>query len=452
MNLPNAFLCDRNNGKSAISRDEMGRKTMKTPQNSAPSWWIWSQWPTLSIRGVLLAAALLVGCVAAPPEPASNIDTAWLLSGVALLGEPLDPSNLPDDRILELPWAMKDYLAQLEPAADPDTRLQALIKGFETQDFQVEYKADATLTAAETYTRQQGNCMAFTVMMVAMARELGADAYFNQVDVPPIWEHDDLHTFVVYRHINMVSQSARGRRVVDFNLAAYDPVFDQRRLRDSEAFAQYYSNRGLEWMQQGNQADAFLYIRKALDLHPGSADLWANLGALYSRNLQPDAAEQSYLQALQLDASHAIAMSNLERLYRHDQRHALADYYAERARYHRERNPYYLYYQARNAYESGNYRTAKKQLTRALGQHQGDHRFHFLMGLTSYRLEEFATSREHFFEAFHLADNPSAQSVYIKKLELLERELPDSLNQVTHHNLRNTPGTLHLNLERLRHR
>lgn len=397
---------------------------MKTPQNRRlaainRSSLVRRWWKPCSLGLVL---ALIAGCAGSPPQlkPQPPIDTTLLLSGTAVFGAPVEIATLPQDDILGLESQMRSYLANIAPNASPPQRLAALLRAFEQQEFQVEYRADQTLTATETYTQEVGNCMAFTVMMVAMARELGADAYFNQVEVPPVWGHEESQTFVVYRHINMVSKSPRGRHVVDFNLAAYDPVYDQRKLTDSEAFAQYYSNRGLEWMQQGDMTQAFRYLRKALELRPGDSDLWANLGAFYSRNSQFSAAEQSYLQALQLHSSHAIAMSNLERLYRNQQQLALADYYAKRARYHRERNPYFLYYQARNAYEHGDYKAAKRQLKRAIWQYEDDHRFHFLMGLTSYRLGEFDDSRAHFTEAFSLADNPGTQQAYRRKLDYLK--------------------------------
>lgn len=394
---------------------------MKTPQNSGLAVVNWSRklsvgWKSLAVGTCI---ALIGGCASTIPEQPAAVDPHWLLSGSAIFGEPVAPSELPEDDILGLGPEMREYLANVVPDARPQQRLAALLKGFEQRDFTVEYRADQTLTAAETYRQEVGNCMAFTVMMVAMARELGADAYFNQVEVPPVWGHDEEQTFVVYRHINMVSESNRGRRVVDFNLAAYDPVYDQRELTDNEAFAQYYSNRGLEWMAQGEMREAFRYLRKALELRPGDSDLWANLGAFYSRNGQYTAAEQSYLQALQLDSRHTIAMSNLERLYRQQQQFELADYYAEKARFHRERNPYYLYYQARNAYEHGDFKSAKRQLKRAIWQYENDHRFHFLMGLTSYRLGDYENSKTYFTEAFSLVDNPATERAYSRKLDYL---------------------------------
>ena len=397
---------------------------MKTPHNSGQPE---INWPYRSLPGWLAACVmsflLLGGCASAPKGLNQPVDVPWLLSGRALFEEPVAAAELPEDDILGLAPPMRAYLAEVAPAASPQQRLQALLRGFESREYTVAYQADKTLTASETYGQQVGNCMAFTVMMVAMARELGADAYFNQVEVPPVWGHEESQTFVVYRHINMVSESPRGRHVVDFNLQAYDPIYDQRKLSDSEAFAQYYSNRGLELMQQEKMRQAFLYLRKALELRPLDADLWANLGAFYSRNQQFAAAEQSYQQALQRSGGHSIAMSNLERLYRKQQKHELADFYAEKARFHRERNPYYLYYQARNAYEHGDYKSAKRQLKRAIWQYEDDHRFHFLMGLTSFRLGEMERSQTHFREAFSLTENSATSAAYQQKLRYLQREL-----------------------------
>ncbi|WP_346839031.1 transglutaminase domain-containing protein [Microbulbifer sp. SAOS-129_SWC] len=228
---------------------------------------------------VLLSLCLLLGaCSSVPPGP--PLETAAALDGRALLGAPLDPAQLPDDDPLVLSAPMRRYLDTVAPGVRPERRLAALLDAFEARRFHVEYDAHTTLSATETYRQQRGNCLSFTLMMVAMARALGADAYFNQVDVPPVWGQDEPQTFVIYRHINMVSESSRGRRVVDFNLAAYDPIYDQVKLSDAAAVAQYYSNRGVELMGQGDRRRAFLYLRKALQLRPGDSDLWSNLGAL----------------------------------------------------------------------------------------------------------------------------------------------------------------------------
>ncbi|WP_237067214.1 tetratricopeptide repeat protein [Microbulbifer guangxiensis] len=396
----------------------------------------------------LLAALILSGCTTLPAQEAPA-DVHGLLSGTAILGEPVDPAALPDEQLLSLTPEMRALLARVAPGRSPDARLAALIRAFDEQSFHVSYEADATLTAADTFHQQRGNCLAFTLMMVAMTRELGADAYFNEVDVPPVWSSEQEQTFVVYRHINMVSQGRRGRRVVDFNLEAYDPLYDQRRLDDREAFAQFYSNRGVELMQQGDAAQAFLHLRKAIDLKPGSADLWANLGALYSRAGHRELAESSYQQALALNGGHLVSISNLERLYRAEGYTKLADIYAARVHYHRERNPYFLYEEARTAYESGDYKTAQKRLSRALRLYEDDHRFHFLMGLTSLRLGRVKSTREHLTQAFLLAESPSVENVYARKLKAIsEGELQLEFRETHDRNLPRVQGVLELDYPR----
>lgn len=368
-------------------------------------------------------ALLLAACAGAPVSDNVEIDTQSVLSGAAILGQPVDTASLPQDDLMALTPEIRNYLATVAPNASPSRRLSELIRAFEQQEFHVEYDDSSTFTASETYRQQRGNCLAFTLMMVAMTRELGADAYFNEVEVPPVWGHEDEQTFVVYRHINMVSRTPSGRRVVDFDLAAYDPLYDQRKLPDIAAFSQYYSNRGVELMQQDQREQAFLHMRKALELNPRDSDLWSNLGALYSRLGHYYEAEQSYLQALRLKSGNLLTISNLERLYRRTGRIALADEYAKRARYHRERNPYYLYYKARDAYDGGEYEQARRQLRRALRQYEEDHRFHFLMGLTSYRLGEMKRSHDSFLEAFSLAENPGTKNAYMRKLDYLKNEV-----------------------------
>ncbi|WP_444899017.1 tetratricopeptide repeat protein [Microbulbifer sp. VAAC004] len=373
------------------------------------------------MKTLLLLSLLLFlnACARLPSGHIQSIDLGNALSGEALLGRAVSLGELPQEDLLGLDSDIRAYLKELAPNASPQRRLAALIRAFEQRDFTVEYDESATFTAMETYRQARGNCLAFTLMMVAMARELGAEASFNQVEVPPVWSHDEAETFIVYRHVNMVSESSRGRRVVDFNLAAYDPAYDQHILDDTTAFALYYSNRGVELMREGEREQAFLYLRKALELRPQRSDLWANLGAMYSHFGFLIEAQHSYQQALHLESSNLVAISNLERLYRYNDQQALADEYAKRARYHRERNPYYLFYQARDAYEQGDFKRAEHRLRKAVSRYEGDHRFHFLLGLARYQLGEMAASRKSFEEAFSLVTSPSTVNAYQRKLHLI---------------------------------
>ncbi|WP_444932250.1 transglutaminase domain-containing protein [Microbulbifer sp. SSSA002] len=367
----------------------------------------------------LVLALFVASCAQIPLEKPEVIDVNTALSGRAILDRPVLPGELPDEDLLGLDADILAYLGSTAPGESPSKRLQSLVNAYGRGDFHIEYDPNSTLPASKTYQLQRGNCLAFTLMMVAMARELGVEAYFNEVDVPPVWGQDDPETFTVYRHVNMVAEYKNRRRVIDFNLEAYDPAYRQYALDDTTAFALYYSNRGIELMRSGEEKFAFLYLRKALQLRPQRSDIWSNLGAVYSRFNHLYAAEQSYLKALQIERDNLVAISNLERLYRVSGREELADWYAERVRFHRARNPYYLHHQALEAYSAGDYKKAEKLLRRALRANDSDHRFHFLLGLTRYRLGDLIASKASFKQAFSQVSSSQTRGVYKQKLDLL---------------------------------
>ncbi|GMG87223.1 hypothetical protein MNKW57_15440 [Biformimicrobium ophioploci] len=365
---------------------------------------------------VLLCCALLSGC-ANPRQPVIQepVDAGYLLSGEALLGREVTSAELPADPVLQLSPEMRGFLDTISPDASPHTRLNRLLRTWGRGRFNMQYDASQTFPASETFDSRVGNCMSFANMMVALSRELGTNAYYNFVEVPPTWGQDD-RSFVTYQHINVVVEQPHGRRVMDFNLAAYDATYPQWRLTDREAFAYYYSNRGVEAMNRGQPELAFLNMRKALDLNPGNSYFWVNLGGLYSRSGKQGPAEQSYRQALLIRPDNLLAMSNLERLYRAQGRFAEADAYAQMVVFHRQRNPFYLYHLAEQAFEAGDYRTARSNLQRALRKIPEDHRLHFLRGKVNHQLGRYDQAREDFRTAVTLADTDESKQIYMQRL------------------------------------
>ncbi|AWF80041.1 hypothetical protein BTJ40_03970 [Microbulbifer sp. A4B17] len=373
------------------------------------------------MKALFIVAVVLVigGCSQYPNIHTKQVDTDSVLSGRAVFNRSVRTNELPDEELLELDTEIRSYLNTLSPDAIPDSRLQALTNAVSKRELFFEYDANSTLSAREAFYQQRGNCLTFTLMMVAMARELGVEAFFNEVDVPPVWSQEEAETFVIYRHVNMVSEHPSGQRIIDLNLEVYDPIYQQRTLDDITAFALYYSNRGVEFLREGDEEQAFLYLRKALQLRPERSDFWSNMGAFYSRFDHLYEAEQSYLQSLVLQEDNLVASSNLEWLYRGTGRDELASVYAGRVKFHRERNPYYLYYQARESYENKNYLDAEKRLRRAIKANDDDHRFHFLLGLTQYNLGDLLASRNSFERAFSLVSSLDVKNIYQQKLDRL---------------------------------
>ncbi len=369
-----------------------------------------------SLATALVAACALAlsACVSVPSTPAAR---ALGASFVAIPAP--DGRSLADSGITKLDTDMRDFLASEVTGRDDPTRLRQLIRAVvENASFRIAY-GDHTRSAAETFHERRGNCLSFTNLFVALAREVGLDVSYQEVDVPPVWTvHDE--SFVVSRHVNAVIAARSGAtQVVDFNMAEFRAAFPRREISDARAAAHYHSNLGVERLEVGDADGAFAHFARALALDRTLAQAWVNLGAWYRRAGDPARAEASYLEALRIDPRELVAMSNLGALHAREGNAELARWYQRRAANFRLQNPYYRYERARVAYLSGDFPSAARQLREALRRSDADPNFYSLLGMTYRELGRRDDARDAFARALELADDPRLRSAMQRKLDLL---------------------------------
>jgi len=80
-------------------------------------------------------------------------------------------------------------------------------------------------------------------------------------------------------------------------------------LRASDALA--LANRGAAWSSAGDLGRAERDLRRAIELDPGAAAPWYNLGVVCERGDRGEAAIEAYARALALDPGHGQAGANL---------------------------------------------------------------------------------------------------------------------------------------------
>lgn len=245
---------------------------------------------------IVLAALALsaAGCAGRPPatDAVDAITTAQLLAGDGITigetaGDVVDPAAI---------LAVNDTMrAFVDEHVDPDNtryiRLQHLLRAIITDgSFGLEYD-DKTRTAAGTFSARAGNCLSFTNMFIAMARDAGLDVSFQEVDVPPDWSMRG-DTYVMSRHVNVkVQLRSDVEHVVDFNIDDFKSSYERTEISDDRAFAHFFSNKGVERMEERDHGTAFRYFRTALEFDPEFAPAWINLAALYNREGKTDYAE-----------------------------------------------------------------------------------------------------------------------------------------------------------------
>ncbi|MCC5872472.1 MAG: tetratricopeptide repeat protein [Gammaproteobacteria bacterium] len=295
------------------------------------------------------------------------------------------PSDLPEYDLLRLDDEMQAFVAAAVPRSGSNAmRLESLLRAMgESGLTAVDYDAQMTRTASELFHARDGNCLAYTNLFVALAREAGLRVSYQQVDVPPTWSMDgDL--LLISQHVNarvhdvVRQRSRREDRVIDFNAPQFSGHFRQRTVSDNVVEALFYNNLGVAKLQQGDQRAAFLHFRKALDADADAAAAWTNLGVLYTRVGASDLAESAFHRALRGEPGNEPAMSNLARLYRTRGEDALADAYEERLERHRQRNPYYHYLLAERALRDGRVDRALDAVDKAIRMREEEHQFHFL--------------------------------------------------------------------------
>lgn len=347
-----------------------------------------------------------------------------LLVGTALVlkGASIAPS-IEDQGVLALSPEMQDFLDRnVDRDGSANLKLHQLVSAIMDSDrLGVRYD-DMTLTASETFRIKRGNCLSFSNLFVAMARSVGLNVQYQEVDVPPDWTFDN-DTFVLNRHVNVyVDLGPGGKRVVDFNISDFKASYEMRRISDSRASAHYYNNMGVERMQAGDAASALWYFRRAIAENDNSfSPAWINLGTLYQRNGYNAEAKAAYLQALKASPWDLVAMSNLARLYRRMGDHKRANVYQKRVIVHRMRNPYYRYFLASNAMTAGNWNSAIGHLRYAVRKRPKEDQFCFLLGEAYLRKGIQPRARHWFAKAQEVASTDVLKREYASRADALLR-------------------------------
>ena len=215
-----------------------------------------------------------------------------------------------------------------------------------------DYDEARTLTAAQAFDSRSGNCIGFANMMVALAREAGLEAKYQEVHRRPEWTSRE-DTLLLIKHINVVVSSPRYSYVVDVSGIKFKPTERRRIISDSYAKALYYNNIGAEALLANELPMAWAYLVTATNTDPDLTDPWINLGVVFGRNEQLADAELVYQTALQIDDSEYSAMNNLYEVYLVQENLEAAENLRVKVEKYREKNPYYLMKLSEESLEQG---------------------------------------------------------------------------------------------------
>ena len=374
--------------------------------------------------GVAALAAIALAACATPADrqlgdSRDALTPASILEASPLSGDTQVPV-VPPEEILELSPDMVAFIDEhVNRSGSQNERLAQLVYAIIGGGrFELAYD-DSTRTAHSTFEDRRGNCISFTNLFVAMARNVNLDAEFQEVEIPPDWSMSG-ETYLLSKHVNAVVRlKGRHPRVIDFNTDDFDLDYEMREIDDERARAHYYNNRGVERMLADDTEAAYAYLRQSLAEDATFSSAWVNMGILHRREDFPDYAEVAYLKALEYNDSDLLAMSNLAALYQQEGREAEAEYYLEEVKTHRMRNPYYRYQLANTEFHEGDYDSAIRNLKAAIRQRDEDDRFYHLLSLAYLMKGDRDEAQRWMRKAEEAAKMDAERQKYHHKLDLL---------------------------------
>ena len=325
---------------------------------------------------VLLTVWLLVGCATPPqttnftPPPLRGHENKVQIPEVDVLA--VSP---------EMEAFLQRYVLDYSNMHTRATLLMNAVSGNGVLGF--EYDDAFTVTATEAFDARAGNCIGFANMLVALAREAGLKAEYQEVFRRPEWSTRE-ETVLLVKHINVILESMNFAYVMDVSGIRINPNARRRIISDDYAKALYLNNLGADALIANDLPTAWAYLTKAIETEPKLTDSWVNLGVVLGRNEQLQDAAKAYRNALAIDANDNAALSNLYEVYL-----ALGDLESaaqleDKVERYRQRHPYYLLALSKESLVENRFGEAVELLQRAVRKYTKDHQLYFALANAQY--------------------------------------------------------------------
>ena len=286
------------------------------------------------------------------------------------------------------------------------------------------YDSVQTRDAAEVFHLRSGNCLSYTIMTAAFAKQLRLPIQFHTVSFGDIWDRNDNIEFLI-GHVNLTigEHSVTSRdpaKLIDFGAFenASGEILDD--IGEDIIVAMYMNNRAAEALAKGQLDDAYWWARAAMEYAPEFLSAYNTMGVIYSRHNNLAQAEQVFRRVLEREPDNVSAMSNqvqaLASLGRINESRRLAQRLAEI----QPNPPYFFFNRGLAAMKSGDYSEAKIEFTKEVNRASYNHQFHFWLALANYYLGNVDETRKQLTIAMQNSPNTAQHDLYAAKLEMMK--------------------------------
>jgi len=373
---------------------------------------------TLALAGLVPAQSLAASQLPAPPVAAlpAPPPTAAALSYA--------PGKVPStEEILRLPDSLRELVRErvVRRGGTEEQRLERLFALLFGEDaaVELEYDIEATRSVAEAWRDHRANCLSFTLLVVAMAREAGLVARVRELGDSVAWYQDAGAVYNV-DHVNAGIRAGNKVHVVDLDRRVLVSRHSPRVIDDDRAIAHFHNNRGAELLAAGDLVQAQLALEAALALAPDFVPAWSNLGVLLQRRGDHAGAGQALLRAHALQPEHAPTLRNLANYYLRVEQPRLAQFYTRRLEQSRRSDPFHHFARALSCEHERDLECAIRYYRQAIRLQPGEHQFHFGLARVHAMAGDAQAVRRELARAASATSSDSLRSLYHRKLQALQ--------------------------------
>ena len=233
------------------------------------------------------------------------------------------------------------------------------------QQLDLRYQLAPTRSAVQTWQSQQGNCLSFVNLFVALARESRLNPFYVEVTDYERWSH---RAGMVVSQGHIVAGMYLDGELKTYDFLPYRPKAykDFLPIDDVRAAAHFYNNLGAEALFAGDLDEAERLITIATKVAPDFEKAINNLGVVRARRGDYSGALAAYERALAIDPDNHLVMTNLARLHQRAGRNQEADAMLSAVESGNTTNPYFFVYQADLALSRGDTARALDAMVKAL--------------------------------------------------------------------------------------
>ncbi len=304
-------------------------------------------------------AALLPAC-APPAARAPSITAAVMIAEGRAQGLDLeDPLELDASMVTEVAQAVGRSGTQ-------EIRLRHLHRYLNDAGYvNFQYLPNRSLTARQAFRERRGDCIAYTHLFLALARQIGIPAYFVHVKQVKNYYERAGWSFVS-SHVAVGAGQGPTAIVFDFSHEISDwwlSIYDT--IDDSAALALFYNNVAVEQMIDGRRREAERLFRFLLARAPTVPELYNNLGVLLNR-------ESRHADALDLLQAGMLRFPSYEPFFtnaltaaRGAGRPDLVALLQKEGKSVEESDPFFLFAKGLSFYQDASFDLAASELARA---------------------------------------------------------------------------------------